>query len=181
MFQIHAIIIIFFSILFSCNAPEKHRVEIEETDAGYQLYRNGEPYYIRGAGIEAHYKMLAESGGNSIRTWGINQWDDAFRQAEKYGFTVCAGMWLDQEQQGFDHNDAEAVNKQFKSFKSAILKYRDHPPMTATAFIEKEEVELILERCPHIDILAVNAYAGLPHSHSHTREYGILSTFYIRI
>lgn len=158
MFRINAIIIFFLGIILSCDTFKTHRLEIEKTDTGYQLYRNGGPYYIRGAGIEAHYKMLAESGGNSIRTWGINQWDDAFRQAEKCGFTVSVGMWLDQEQQGFDYNDAEAVNKQFERLKSAILKYRDHPAMTATAFIEKEEVDLIQQWCPHIDILAVHAH-----------------------
>ncbi len=211
MFQRKAIILFFFGVILSCNAPKTQKVEIKKTDAGHQLFRNEEPYYIRGAGIEAHYDMLAEYGGNSIRTWGINQWEEAFRKAEKYGFTVCAGMWLDQEQQGFDYNDVEAVNRQFEKFKEPIRKYKDHPAllmwgigneldlnytninvwnaveqvarfihevdgnhptMTATAFIEKEEVELIQQRCPHIDILGVNAYAGLPVLSEFLKNFG---------
>lgn len=187
------------------------KVEIINTEDGFVLLREGEPYYIKGAGIESHYDKLAESGGNSIRVWGINQWEKAFQMAEKYGLTVCAGIWLEQERQGFDYDDQEAVDAQFNSFKSAILKYKDHPAllmwgvgneldlmyenpkvwdaveqvaayinevdgnrpiMTATAFIRKDVVELIKSRSPGIDILGINAYAGLPRVAELVREYG---------
>ncbi len=198
--QIAIISMICFT-LFACSESKKSIVEIKKTDSGYQLYRNGAPFYIKGAGITGKYAMLKEYGGNSIRTWGITEWDEVFAQAEKYGLTVCAGLWLEQERQGFDYNDAEAVQKQFEGFKEAILKYKDHPSlllwgignemdlhytnpkvwdaveqvarfikevdgnhptMTVTAFIEEEEVEYIKTKCPSIDILGVNAYAGLP-------------------
>ena len=187
------------------------KVEIVSTDDGFVLLLYGEPYYIKGAGIESHYDKLAKSGGNSIRVWGINQWEEAFQMAEKYDLTVCAGIWLEQERQGFDYDDQEAVEAQFESFKSAILEYKDHPNllmwgvgneldllyenpkvwdaveqvasyinevdgnhpiMTATAFIQEDVVELIKSRSPSIDILAVNAYAGLPRVAELIREYG---------
>ncbi len=187
------------------------KVEIVNTEDGFMLLRGGEPYYIKGAGIESHYDKLAASGGNSIRVWGINQWDEAFQMAEKYDLTVCAGLWLEQERQGFDYDDQEAVDAQFESFKSAILKYKDHPNllmwgvgneldllyenpkvwdaveqvasyinevdgnhpiMTATAFIREDVVEYLKSRAPSIDILAVNAYAGLPRVAEFVREYG---------
>ena len=45
-------------------------VEVVSTDAGYQLYRAGEPYVIRGVGLEfGDIVSLAAHGGNSIRTW----------------------------------------------------------------------------------------------------------------
>ena len=194
-----SVIMMLTSILGFDKEPSK--VEIVKTEKGYQLLRNGEPFYIKGAGGYGDLKILAESGGNSIRTWGIDQWAETFRAAEKYGVTVFAGLWLDQERQGFDYNDTEAVNRQFESVKDSILKYKDHPALlmwgigneldlnytntkvwdaveqvakfihevdgnhpvtTTTAFIEKEEVELIKEKCPHIDLLSINAYAGLP-------------------
>ncbi len=196
-----AILSIVFIVLGACSEQNESIVEIKKTDTGYQLYRNGAPFYIQGAGITGKYAMLKEYGGNSIRTWGITEWDEVFAQAEKHGLTVCAGLWLEQERQGFDYNDPEAVQKQFEGFKEAILKYKDHPSlllwgignemdlhytnpkvwdaveqvakfikevdgkhptMTVTAFIEQEEVELIKSKCPSIDILGVNAYAGLP-------------------
>jgi hypothetical protein len=117
-------------VLFNvCQRPAIQKTEIVQTEDGFMLYRGGKPYYIKGAGIESHYDQLALAGGNSIRVWGINQWEEAFKMAEKYGFTVCAGLWLEQERQGFDYDDQEAVEAQFNHFKPAILKYKDHPAL----------------------------------------------------
>lgn len=196
------IVIVFSALIFvSCSNSQQNKVEIIKSDTGYQLLRNGEPYFIKGAGAKGHYEILSEYGGNSIRTWGVSDWDEAFRNAEKYNLTVCAGLWLEQERQGFDYNDDQAVEKQFARFKEAILKYKDHPQllmwcigneldlfytnpkvwdaveevakfihevdgnhptMTVTSFIEKDEVAYIKEKCPSIDILGVNVYAALP-------------------
>ena len=54
------------------------KVEILKTDIGYQLQVNGEPFYIKGAGIDDHYDVLAASGGNSIRTWCVGKWEEVF-------------------------------------------------------------------------------------------------------
>jgi len=206
-------VIIWFLVflLISCGQDRIQRVEINKTENGFQLYRGGHPYYIQGAGITGQYDLLAEYGGNSIRTWGVSEWDKVFKHAEKYGLSVCAGIWLEQERQGFDYNDRNAVQKQFEEIKKSILRYKDHPAllmwnigneldldytntkvwnaveeiatyiyevdgkhptMTTTAFIEKEEVELIKAKCPHIDILGINAYAGLPVLSDFLRDYG---------
>ncbi len=177
------------------------KVEILKTDTGHQLQVNGESFYIKGAGIDDHYDVLAASGGNSIRTWGVGKWEEVFEMAEQYNLYVCAGIWLGQERQGFDYSDPDAVRQQFERFKPYILKYKDHPnllmwgignelnlfytntavwnaveefaryihevdgnhpTMTTTTFIERREAELIQNQCPSIDILGVNAYAGLP-------------------
>lgn len=187
------------------------RVEVRNTEAGYRLFRGGEAFYIKGAGITGHYDILAEYGGNSVRTWGSDQWEEAFSRAEALGLTVCAGIWLDQERQGFDYSDPETVRRQFERIKKAVLAYKDHPAllvwgigneldlnytnpavwnaveevaryihevdgrhptMTVTAFIEKEEVAYIQERCPSIDILGVNCYAALSALPRVIREYG---------
>ncbi len=212
MVKINKIIaLLFFTILFtSCNKGQSI-VEIVKTDQGYQLVRNGEPYFIKGAGGSGDLKILADCGGNSIRTWGVEQWDKTFKEAEKYGLTVFAGLWLEQERQGFDYNNTVAVKKQFEEIKRAILKYKDHPALliwgvgneldlnyknkkvwdaveqiaafikevdgkhpitTTTAFIEKEEVELIKARCPNIDLLCINAYAGLPVVSQYLKNFG---------
>ncbi|MFP4547880.1 MAG: glycoside hydrolase family 2 TIM barrel-domain containing protein [Fidelibacterota bacterium] len=186
-------------------------VEIVKTESGYQLHRFGEPYYIKGAGIEGHYDILKQAGGNSIRTWGVDAWPEIFQMAEKYDLTVCAGIWLEQERQGFDYSDEAAVADQFERIKQDILEYKDHPQLlmwnvgneldldytdpivwnaveqvaafiksidkdhpvtTTTAFIEEEEVELIQERCPSLDLLCINAYAGLPVVSQFLQDFG---------
>ena len=205
------IMMILLLTVFSACKNKVIKVEVKQTDSGYQLYRGGQPYYIKGAGIESHYKELAEAGGNSIRCWGTDQWDEAFKMAEKYDLTVCAGIWLDQERQGFDYSNKDTVQQQFEHFKNAILKYKDHPNLllwnigneldlnytnpevwdaveqfaafihevdgnhpttTTTAFIEQGEVDNIKNRCPSIDILCVNAYAGLPVLSQFLKDFG---------
>src|SRR6516225_7039238 len=53
-------------------APQKAgaAVRLAKTDKGWQLMRNGSPYFIKGAGGDGSCELLAKLGGNSIRTWG---------------------------------------------------------------------------------------------------------------
>lgn len=116
-------------LLSSCTGYSGKKVEVKQINGGYQLYRDGQPYFIKGAGGSSHLEMIAEYGGNSIRTWGVSDWDNAFKYAEKYNLTVCAGMWMDQERQGFDYSNPDTVKMQFERLKKAILKYKDHPSL----------------------------------------------------
>ncbi|MCD6204530.1 MAG: hypothetical protein J7L22_02600 [Candidatus Marinimicrobia bacterium] len=210
MKKIICLFLVLSFLLFTCDT-DPVKVDIKKTDTGYQLYRAGKPYYIKGAGIEGHYKELVAAGGNSIRIWGVDQWAEAFAMAEKFDLTVCAGIWLEQERQGFDYSNPDTVKQQFERYKPAILKYKDHPKLlmwnigneldlnytnpavwdaveefaayihevdgnhpttTTTAFIEKEEVEYIKEKCPSIDLLCINAYAGLPVVSQFLKDFG---------
>src|SRR5690349_8815100 len=44
------------------------KVEIRKTDSTYELYRDGKPYFIKGAGGSSYPARIASYGGNSIRT-----------------------------------------------------------------------------------------------------------------
>lgn len=48
----------------------------------------------------------------------------------------------------------------------------DHPVSTMTAGITREVAELIMTKAPEVDILAVNTYAGLPHTPGMLKEFG---------
>jgi hypothetical protein len=103
------------------------KVEVKLIDGGYTLVRDGEPYYIRGAGGANHPEELVYLGGNSIRTWGVDEADNALAVAEKYGFTVMFGLWVQHERHGFDYNNEAAVQKQLENFTRVVEKYKDHP------------------------------------------------------
>ncbi len=51
---------------------EEGKIKVIKTDTGYQLNRNGQPYYVNGLGGEVNLDLVVKIGGNSIRTWGID-------------------------------------------------------------------------------------------------------------
>jgi len=109
-------------------------VKVVETDGRYYLTRDGEPYEIRGAGLEfAELGPFTAHGGNSIRTWrtdnarstGLEVLDDA----EKHDVTVAMCIEIGRERHGFDYSDEAAVAAQLEYARGEVMKYRDHPAL----------------------------------------------------
>ncbi len=128
IYKLTIIVTVFISgLLPNTSFGQAIPVTVKQTESGYSLYRNGKPYLIKGAGGQGHLKTLASLGGNSIRTWGMEEAEEALANAEKYGFTVMVGMWVQHERHGFDYNDEAAVKKQLEDFRAFVMKYKDHP------------------------------------------------------
>ncbi len=104
-------------------------VQVVRTADGWQLLRGGGPYFIKGAGGSTSLKALAEAGGNSIRTWGVDHADAILDEAKRLGLTVTLGIWLGHERHGFDYNNPDQVARQLESARQAILRYKDHPAL----------------------------------------------------
>lgn len=102
-------------------------VRLEKTASGWKLTRNGDPYFIRGAGGSNHLELLADQGANSIRTWSAEKLGPLLDEAHKHGLSVCVGLWLGHERHGFDYNDADAVAQQREQVREAVLQFKDHP------------------------------------------------------
>ena len=115
-------------------AQKPIKVEVIETDAGYELLRGGEPYTIRGAGMALDdLERFAAHGGNSIRTWSTLDENQSAQElldnAHANGVTVALNLPVASERHGFDYDDAEAVAAQLASLRTEVLKYRDHPAL----------------------------------------------------
>ncbi|MBE0662885.1 MAG: DUF4434 domain-containing protein [Bacteroidales bacterium] len=139
------LLIFFISLtgLFACyngepgtteNAPVK--VELIKESFGYQVYVDGEPFYINGAGSSGYnINSVASHGGNTIRTWSTGS--DRFTgqqildEAQTNGLMVLMGLDIAKERHGFDYDDKEAVKLQFETVKKEVLKYKDHPALLA--------------------------------------------------
>ncbi len=106
-------------------------VEVVETGEGqWQLFRDGEPYFIKGAGGDGPKDMLAAAGANTFRTWGVGPKLGAqLDEAQALGLTVVAGHWLGHPRHGFDYNDLDMVAEQFERVRRDVLAYRDHPAL----------------------------------------------------
>jgi hypothetical protein len=104
-------------------------VTIDKQGSFYQLLVDGEPYYIKGAGGDREIALLAESGANTLRTWGTDQTEVLIDQAHENGLMVAAGLWINHERHGFDYNDATAVANHVAEHKAAVDRFKDHPAL----------------------------------------------------
>lgn len=115
-------------LLHAVTIAEPIPVELRQTDAGWQLFRDGEPYFIKGAGGEHSLEDLKAAGANSVRTWGGDV-GEILDEAHALGMTVTVGIWLEHERHGFDYNDPEQVAAQLEEARERVEKYKDHPAL----------------------------------------------------
>ena len=104
-------------------------VELRQTEAGWQLIRGGEPYFVKGAGGDHSLERLAAAGGNSVRTWGADSVGEILNEAHALGLTVTVGIWLGHERHGFDYSDDAQVQEQFEQARNTVLRHKDHPAL----------------------------------------------------
>ena len=109
-------------------------VKISQEDGRFQLIRGGEPYEVRGAGLElADIGVFASHGGNSIRTWSTENPHitalEVLDNAHKHGVTVAMCIEIGRERLGFDYEDEEAVAAQLEYARNEVMKYKDHPAL----------------------------------------------------
>ena len=198
-----ALLLLLTPALFAQNPT----VAVSKDDAGnYILLRNGKPFYVNGAGGTSNLQQLADAGGNSIRTWGIEAMEqpvDGKRlidRAQELNLAVTSGIWLKHEGQGgFSWANQADLDKQREEVRQSVRKYKDspalliwglgnemegdgnnpaiwkevntlagivkeedknHPVMTVIAGASVSKIKGVLEYCPNIDIIGINAYSG---------------------
>jgi hypothetical protein len=121
----------FVFILNSTNAQNlvPVKVEIKKEGNSYQLFRSGEPYFIKGAGGTNYTERLAQYGGNSIRTWDSRNGNEVLNKANKLGLTVTMGLTVALERHGFNYDDTAAVKQQLEKLRDQVRKYRNYPAL----------------------------------------------------
>ena len=105
----------------------------------FQLLRDGKPYFIKGAGGGGSKTLLAQSGANSFRTWGIGKdTKEQLDEAQKLGLTVTVGFWLPHK---FNWTNQEGVEKEIAKVKEGVLALKDHPAVLCWALGNEMESE----------------------------------------
>ena len=99
----------------------------KQTDGTFVLMRGGSPYFIKGGGGSQQLAALKRAGGNSIRTWGVDNLGPVLDQAEKLGISVTVGIWLGHPRHGFRYDDPTEVRRQFDATRAVVRQFRDHP------------------------------------------------------
>ena len=99
------------------------------SEGQWQLYRNGEPYYINGVGGTDHLDLAAACGANSFRTWSPDDAGELLDEAQRLGMTVMLGLWVQHERHGFDYDNEAKVKAQLDYFTEVVKTYKDHPAL----------------------------------------------------
>lgn len=109
------------------NSPVK--VVVRQDGDHWQLHRNGQPFFIKGAGGEGSLARLKEAGANSIRTWDARRLEPVLEEAQRLGLTVCVGIWLHHEgdTEGFDYSKPDMVRQQLERVEQYVKRFKDHP------------------------------------------------------
>ncbi len=137
--------------MLGCDKPEEVsqdpvKVELRQEDGAYRIYRGGEPFYVRGAGLERQppgagsIELLASHGANALRTWRTDEAGTTGQQildeAHEHGLAVMMGLEIARERPGqgvgifnFDYDDSAAVAEQLERVREEVLKYKDHPAL----------------------------------------------------
>ena len=125
-------LVLLFAMLASIGGHGAVRVEVAAIEGGYTLLRDGKPYLVKGAGAAGvDLATVAARGGNSIRTWGIEEAQATLDSAQQYGLTVSLGLPVAAERFGFDYDNAASVAEQRQNIENAVLRYKDHPALLA--------------------------------------------------
>ena len=118
--------------LVSVAAHATVRVEVVAVEDGYTLLRDGEPYLVKGAGLgDVDVATLAARGGNSVRTWGVEDAQATLDAAHRHGVTVSLGLPVAAERFGFDYDDPESIADQRHNVRQAVTSFKDHPALLA--------------------------------------------------
>lgn len=106
------------------------QVTLENRAGKATLLVNEKPFEVRGVGGQNRLPFLKQSGGNAIRTWGIDEeTQDILDQAESEGIKVALGFWLGHERHGFSYTDWDSNTEQADRLFAAVEKYKDHPAL----------------------------------------------------
>ncbi|MEI8340582.1 MAG: glycoside hydrolase family 2 TIM barrel-domain containing protein, partial [Verrucomicrobiota bacterium] len=99
--------------------------KVIKSGGGFQLQRDGKPYFIKGGGGGGSKEILVQCGGNSFRTWGVGaDTPGELDQAQKLGLSVAVGVWLPHK---FNWANASAVAGVTQKVRDAVTQFKDHP------------------------------------------------------
>jgi hypothetical protein len=121
--------------VMAADNPSVVRIE-RKPDGGFQLLRNGKPYFIKGGGGQ-NPAVLVAAGGNSVRGGGSAENLDRLHAA---GISVQYGLSIGKPRQGFDYSDQAAVAKQLEAALAVVKRFKNHPGILTWALGNESEL-----------------------------------------
>ncbi len=129
------VVLFVFTVLAYAPLQAQSKVAVVKNGDQFQLMVNDKPFFIHGVGGTQRLSELHDLGGNSIRTWGIESLAEnvdgkpLLDRAQDLGLMVTAGIWVQQQRNGFNYDDANAVAAQRDAVRKAVQTYKNHPAL----------------------------------------------------
>lgn len=120
-------VLISLIFLFSCTSDNREipEVNIRQEENHWALYRDGSPYFIKGAVGTVFMDRLPGYGANSVRIW--NDYLENLYQADLLGMTALISLPVRAERRGMDYDDPEMVRNQFNEIMVLVDSLKDQP------------------------------------------------------
>jgi len=135
-YYILTLIIILAVIIFFLHREKEYpnesnrTVYIKKNSSGFQLIRNGKPFYIKGASGKSYIKELAEAGGNTLRLYDTINLQKTLDEAHKYNIAVIVDIPMPR----FRFNQRSYLDSAYKKdtrtkVVTLVNKFKDHPSL----------------------------------------------------
>ncbi|TVQ07089.1 MAG: hypothetical protein EA359_00490 [Balneolaceae bacterium] len=131
---LNTLILLLTATTFTKSESAEHvpiKVEIVQENGSFIIYRNGEPYFIKGARTlgTRYMEQVAEYGGNSVRVGYGDGLHAVLDRALELELTVLAGLPVRAERDGFDYSDPQMVEQQFSRIREIVEVHMNHPAL----------------------------------------------------
>ncbi|PTX42011.1 glycosyl hydrolase family 2 [Christiangramia gaetbulicola] len=125
----------FLFIAFTCDeekyANHPAKVHFEKTEDGYSLIRNGNPFYIKGAGTKPEYlEELKDAGANTARIYDTLYLKRTLDKAHSLGLAVAVDIPLPKFDRTPEYWENEELFTELKlKVEEIVQRHKDHPAL----------------------------------------------------
>ncbi|WP_157492127.1 glycoside hydrolase family 2 TIM barrel-domain containing protein [Mangrovimonas sp. ST2L15] len=109
---------------------ENAAVRVVETNEGYELLKNGKPFYIKGASGDGYIQELVQAGGNTIRLYDTINTTKQLDVAYQKGVSVILDIPLPDYGRGkWTYSDDQGVKNLTTYVQKYVNKHKNHPAL----------------------------------------------------
>ncbi len=133
-FPAFLLVIIIFYVFVTRNGTNNSKenkaaeVYVRKTLNGFDLIRNNEPFYIKGAGGNSHLKELREIGGNTIRLYDTLNINQLLDEAYQNKLAVIVDIFIPRFQTDYNPYSISENNDTLKqNVINFVKKHKTHP------------------------------------------------------
>jgi len=123
-------------VLIDPYEPESVTNILKTHDQKIRLSVNGEEFFVKGVNGIDELELIAQAGGNSVRTYSTDALKDGelLDRAHELGIKVVIGLWMNHESGSFTYaNHPDRVEQQYQKLILEVEKYKRHPAVLGWA------------------------------------------------